>query len=80
MTKANQKVDPEGLKESRLQQILYIYYLAQFDKFFIKVYINSNSKVNAIQQVLQRNSALAFVRPTLVPKKMTAVDIRLMCW
>lgn len=43
--KANSKVQ----EESELQWVPCIYHPVQFGKFFVKVLINSDSKVNAIQ-------------------------------
>lgn len=48
MTEAHNKVGPKVQEVLEFQRILYIFYLALFDKFIIKALIDLSSKVNAI--------------------------------
>lgn len=45
MTEADKKANIQALKGSKLQQVPYIYYLAPFGKFAIKLLIDLDSKI-----------------------------------
>lgn len=48
LTEVSKKANLEASEESKLQQIPYIYYLAQFAGLPIQVLINLDSEVNVI--------------------------------
>lgn len=49
ITEASQKTSTKVEERSEFQQVLYIYYVAEFDKFLIEMLIDSDSKINAMQ-------------------------------
>lgn len=58
------------LEESELWQILYIHYLVQFSKFAIEVFINSNNKVNAMQQSFVKKLGLCIYKTNIGIQKI----------
>lgn len=58
MTGASKKANPEAIERSELQQLLCLYYLAQFSEFYIEAFINSGGEINVIQPCFLRKVGL----------------------
>lgn len=48
ITKTGKKIDPKPPEKSELQQVACIYSPAQYGKFSIEIFIDSNNKDNAM--------------------------------
>lgn len=59
ITEADVEANFKALKESGLQQVLYIYYLTQFKVLFIKALSDIDSKVNIMQAKFISKSSLS---------------------
>lgn len=70
MTETNKKVNPEALKESDLQWILCIYYSAQFGKYFIKILIDSASKIITMQPSFMKKLGLCIYKTNMGAQKI----------
>lgn len=74
---ASRKANSKVLDKRRLQQVLFIYYPAEFNEFSIKALIDLGKKVNIMQPSFAIKLVLHIYKQTCVFKKLTVINLRI---
>lgn len=70
MTEASKEANSKAPKRSKLQRVLCIHYPIQFNRFFIKTLIDSDSKINAMQLSFTRKLGFHICKTNMDPQKI----------
>lgn len=70
MTEASKIAKPKTLEENKFQQVLYIPFLAQYDRFSMEALIDLGSKINVMQPNFIRKQGFRIYKTNMDPPKI----------